>query len=575
MQMPTGKWWKEAAVYQVYPASFKDSNGDGLGDIGGVISKIDYLHDLGVDVVWLCPMFDSPQHDMGYDISNYEKVYEPYGTVEDIDILVKACHDRGIRFILDLVVNHTSDEHEWFKESRSSRDNPKRDWYFWRPARYDDAGNRLPPTNWRSYFAGSTWTWDETTQEYYLHLYATQQPDLNWNCEAARNAIYDSAMRFWLDRGVDGFRVDTVNKYSKPLEFHDAIITDPNHYEQPAAYMFCNGPRIHEFVKEMHDKVISQYDCMTVGELSLTPDPAHVLRYISASAKQLDMVFHIDTGNMDHGGPKDKYDHRPFILPELKAAITKWQKFIEGTDGWTTAFLENHDNGRSIDRYASSEPQFREISAKMLAIMMTTMTGTIFIYQGQEIGMINAPKEWPIEEYKDIEALNYYNEARALSLSGEDPSRLPIVTRGLQILGRDHGRMPMQWDSTAHAGFTTGDKPWMRVHDLYPDINVAKQVPDAKSVLSFWKRVLRLRKEQRDILVYGIFDLLDPGNEKTFVYTKTGEGRTALVALNFDQGAQNFEVSTDKEWKLVLSNYDAPVAGKLAPFEGRVYLSAN
>lgn len=382
-------------------------------------------------------------------------------------------------------------------------------------------------------------------------------------------------MRFWLDRGVDGFRVDTVNKYSKPLEFHDAIITDPNHYEQPAAYMFCNGPRIHEFVKEMHDKVLSQYDCMTVGELSLTPDPAHVLRYVSVGAKQLDMVFHIDTGNMDHGGPKDKYDHRPFILPELKAAITKWQKFIEGTDGWTTAFLENHDNGRSISRYASDEPQFREASAKMLATMMVTMTGTIFIYQGQEIGMINAPKEWPIEEYKDIEALNYYREARALTLSGEDPSRLPIVTHGLQILGRDHGRMPMQWDSTAHSGFTTSKTPWMRVHDLYPEINVAKQIPDPKSVLSFWKSMLRLRKEQRDLFVYGTFELLDPENAKTFVYTKTGGGRRALVVLNFDRDVQGFEMGAEEEWELVVSNYEVPLEGKLAPFEGRVYMGVS
>jgi oligo-1,6-glucosidase len=591
MPQPSRKWWKEAVVYQVYPASFKYSNGDGLGDIPGVISKIDYVHNLGVDVVWICPMFDSPQHDMGYDISDYEKVYPPYGTVEDIDNLTEECHARGMRVILDLVANHTSDEHEWFKESRSSKTNPKRDWYFWKPPRYDENGNRVPPTNWRSYFAGSACkcgaielqvgylhiagAWDEHTQEYYLHLYANSQPDLNWNNPGARKAIYDSAMRFWLDRGIDGFRVDTVNKYSKPLEFKDVVITDPENYEQPSAHIYCNGPRIHEFVKEMHDEVLSKYDMMTVGELSLTPDPQHVLDYVSACAKQLDMVFHIDVGNMDHGSSaQTKYDHKRFVLPDLKLATSKWQKFIEGTDGWTTAFLENHDNGRSVSRYASDEPQYREISAKMLAMMEGSMTGTIFVYQGQEIGMINAPRSWPIEEYKDIEAINYYEEARRLSHEnpGQKPSRLEVVMNGLQILGRDHSRLPMQWDGSANAGFSTA-KPWIRVHDLFPEINVEKQVQDPNSVLSVWKKMLSFRKEHVDLFVYGVFDLVDPENKHTFVFTKTAGNEQALVALNFSKLTQPFQFpNSETKWEMVMGNYGKTRLDVLAPFEGRIYL---
>lgn len=367
-----------------------------------------------------------------------------------------------------------------------------------------------------------------------------------------------------------------MNKYSKPLEFQDVKITDPQSYEQPSAHIYCNGPRIHEFVKEMHDEVLSKYDVMTVGELSLTPDPQHVLDYVSASAKQLDMVFHIDVGNLDHGNSaQTKYDHRPFVLSELKAATSKWQKFIEGTDGWTTSFLENHDNGRSVSRYASDEPQYRELSAKMLAMMEASMTGTIFVYQGQEIGMINAPKTWPIEEYKDIEALNYYEEASRISQEnpGQKPSRLETVVNGLQILGRDHSRLPMQWDDSINAGFSTG-KPWMRVHDLYPEINVAKQSRDPGSVLSFWKKMIDLRKEHVDLFVYGVFDLVNPESESTFLFTKTSGNVQALVALNFSKVEQPLKLpDSETPWELVLGNYEKKKVDILGPFEGRIYLA--
>ncbi|KAI9928715.1 hypothetical protein ASPWEDRAFT_65750, partial [Aspergillus wentii DTO 134E9] len=572
-QVPTGtnNWWKEATIYQVYPASFCDSNGDGWGDIPGLISKIPYLHSLGIDVVWLSPMYASPMLDMGYDVSDYEQVLPEYGTVQDVELLLQECHGHGMKLILDLVINHTSDQHEWFKESRSSRDNPKRDWYFWKPPRYDESGNRIPPTNYRGYFAGSTWTWDEHTQEYYLHLYAKEQPDLNWDNPSARQAIYNSAIRFWLDKGVDGFRVDTVNKYSKRTDFPDAPITDPKSDIQPAVQMWCNGPRIHEFLREMYDEVLQPYgDVVTVGELANTPDPAHVLQYVGAAAKQLSMVFHLDIGHIGMGPSlEEKYCFRPWKLTEMKAIVSKWQSFVQGTDGWTTAFCENHDNGRSVSRFASDEPQWREASAKMLAVMMLAMTGTLFLYQGQEIGMINAPHDWSIGEYKDIEGLGYYREAERQREEGADPTRPERVMDGLRILARDHARLPMQWDDSPNAGFTTGT-PWMRTHDLYREINVRKQQNDPDSVLSFWKKALRLRKEYRDLFIHGAFEVVDFENEETFCFTKSRGTRKALVVLNFTSRPQplNVGVSGMNE---VISSYTES-GEMLKPYEGRIYV---
>jgi len=571
-------WWKEATFYQVYPASFKDSNGDGWGDIPGIIEKVPYIASLGVDAVWLSPMFDSPQIDMGYDISNYEAVYPPYGTVEDVEKLIEACHGNDMKLILDLVVNHTSDQHSWFKESRSSKNNPKRDWYFWRPARYDSEGKRIPPTNWRSYFAGGTWTWDEHTQEYYLHLYDKSQPDLNWENEDCRRAIYDSAMRFWLDKGIDGFRMDTVNKYSKHVDFPDAPITDPHNTVQPAAQFWCNGPRIHEFIREMNDEVLSMYKTydgqplVTVGELSLTPEPEGVLSYVSTRAKELDMVFQFDITHLGQGPPGcgSKYDFTPWTLPELKRIVAKWQVFIEGTDGWTTVFCENHDNGRSVSRYGNDAPEWREKSSKMLAVAFAAQTGTLFLYQGQEIGMINAPKEWSVEEYKDVESQNYWREAVRLAEEGGDPTRETRIIYGLQLMARDHARLPFAWNSEVHGGFSIG-QPWMRAHDQYGNINAEDQEADPYSILSFWKRLLRLRKEHRDVFIYGAFELLDAENVHTFVYRKQFMDKTAIVALNFTTEPQ--PLSTEEGFKVLVSSYAKYRPSVLQPYEGRIYIN--
>lgn len=516
-------------------------------------------------------MYDSPQHDMGYDIRNYEEVYEPYGTVADMDVLIQKAHKLGIRILLDLVINHTSDQHAWFKESRSSKDNVKRDWYIWRPARKGPNGERIAPNNWRSNFNTPAWTFDETTGEYYLHLFTPEQLDLNWENEECRQAIYDSAMHFWLKKGVDGFRVDTVNMYSKSSELPDALVTDPDSFTQPAHDVYCNGPRMHEFLREMNEKVLNQYGAITVGELPNTPDPAHVLRYVSESDRQLNMVFQFDMVDLGMGAGQ-KLEHSPHDLSDMKKVVTKWQQFIAGTDGWTTAFCENHDQGRSVSRYASDHPEFREAAAKMLATMLATLTGTLFIYQDQEIGMINAPEHWGIEEYKDIDSQNFYKLMQ--NRYGNDEEKMAKAMKGLQVLARDHARLPMQWDDRSHAGFTDDDvEPWMRAHDDYPHINVKQQENDAKSVLSYWKQMLKLRKEHRDVFIHGSFVAYDVENEQKFVYSKRFAEEVAVVVLNFTAKEQSFKLPAAFEGnvQLVQASIGAGEGERLVAYEARVY----
>lgn len=578
-------YWKDAVFYQVYPASFKDSNGDGWGDLPGLISKIDYLHELGVDVIWVSPIFDSPQKDMGYDVSDYQNIYAPYGSIHDVDVLLREAHRREMKVILDLVVNHTSQEHEWFKESRSSKTNPKRDWYIWKPARYDEQGARHPPTNWRGYFAGPTWTWDEHTQEYYLHLYAPDQPDLNWENEECRNAIYDNTMRFWLERGVDGFRIDTVNKYSKRQDYVDAPITDPNSTHQSAPEMWCNGPRIHEFIHEMNRKVLAPFGAVSVGELSNTPHPHQVIPYVSAAAQELDMVFEFSVIRLGTGnilGPK--YIYQPFPLSKLKSLTEKWQSFVTGTDAWTTVFIENHDNARAVSRFGdTSTPELWAKSATVIALWQATLTGTLFLYQGQEIGMINMPETWGIEEYKDVESSGFYSEA----VRSGDEERVRKTLHGLSRLARDHSRIPFQWDSSSNAGFAdSGAEPWMRVHDEYQSINVERQRDDPNSILSFYKQVLRLRKQHKGVLVFGSFELVEPGNEAVFSYLKQDTRdphRKAVVVLNMsnteETGPDVIAAVGGDALKLLLSTIErgskklADGRPLLEPWEGRVYVN--
>lgn len=558
-------WWKDASVYQIWPASYKDSNGDGVGDIPGIISTLDYVKSLGVDVVWLSPMFDSPQDDMGYDISDYENVYPKYGTLEDMDKLIEEVHKRGLKLILDLVINHTSSEHKWFEESRSSKTNPKRDWYIWKPAKYDKDGNRQPPNNWGSYFSGSAWKYDELTDEYYLHLFAESQPDLNWENEETRDAIYKLALSFWFEKGIDGFRIDTAGMYSKVQSFPDAPIVFPDQQWQPCKDFHQSGPRIHEFHKEMFSKVTSKYDAMTVGEVGhSTREDA--LKYVSAKEKEMNMMFLFDVVEVGCE-VEDRFRYRAWKLDELKKAISNMSSFAKGTDAWSTAFCENHDQPRSITRFGNDSPKWLFKSGKMLATLFAALSGTLFIYQGQEFGMTNVPVEWPIEEYLDINSINYYKQYREL----HGDANIEELMKNINLLARDNARTPVQWDDSPNAGFSTG-KPWMRVNDNYKEVNAASQINDPNSLLSFWKKALALRKAQKDLMVYGDIEVLDFENPDIFSFVKTFGNKKAYVVLNFTTEPKKFESLVEGDLDLVLSNENSPEEATLGAYESRVYL---
>ncbi|TFK33158.1 glycoside hydrolase family 13 protein [Crucibulum laeve] len=577
-------WWKEAIVYQIYPISFFDSNGDGIGDLNGIHSKLDYLKDLGVDVLWLSPIYRSPLADMGYDISDYRDIDPRYGTLADWDNLLKGVHDRGMKLMMDLVVNHTSDEHAWFQESRSSKTNPKRDWYIWRPPKYDAAGNRQPPNNWKSVFQGSAWDYDEKTDEYYLHLYVSKQPDLNWENPDVRQAVWE-LMRFWIDRGCDGFRMDVINLISKVDGLPDAPIAIPDEPYQPASMYFANGPRVHEFIKEMNAKVLAQKDLITVGETPFTHDASQLAAYVLPANKELNMVFHFELMDIDAAMGRD---HSPLIprdwkLSEIKDIVGRWQKYKRDEGFWNAIFIENHDHSRSVSRFGSDSERWRATSAKMLAILEITQSGTQYVYQGQELGLKNFPRSWGIEEYKDVASQNYWNRVlqhRKQEAGGAEVDMSDVLD-GFQRKARDHARVPMQWDSTVHAGFTTGT-PWMRVNEDYEHWNAAAEIADCTSVHAFWKEALKIRKAN-DILVYGDYTDLSNDNEQIFAYLRTLGKSKALILLNFSTEESNFSLPAhgDAEWtgfKCVLSNYNSTTeelegcAIVLRGFEGRLYI---
>lgn len=565
-------------MYQIYPASFKDSNGDGVGDIPGIISKLDYIGGLGVDVIWISPHYKSPMVDMGYDISDFEDIHEPYGTLEECEQLINETHQRGMKIIFDLVINHTSDQHSWFVESRSSKDNPKRDWYFWRAPRFDQQGNRCRPNNWRSQFTKPAWTWDPVTEEYYLHVYASGQPDLNWENEECRKAIYRSAIVFWLERGVDGFRIDTVNKYSKIPGLPDAPVTEPDEATQVAVCQYTNGPRIHEYLREIKD-ILKGYDVMTVGELPNTPDEREVLQYISAGSGELDMVFNFDTVNLGQT-PGNRFLPLRFDNSDFKLQLTKWQALPAETDAWTTVFLENHDQGRSVSRFCSDLPEHRQSAAKMLATILATMTGTLFLYQGQEIGMVNAPESWSPREYKCIRSANYFNDVCART--GSDANAVEQARHNLQRVARDHARVPMQWDSSDNAGFCEGGvQPWMSVLDVHRHINVSDQVNTKTSVLNYWRLILALRKKYANLFVYGRFQAIEQQKDlMSFLKTDESTRMKTLTIANLSKQSLKFECPDDfasKKARLLIGTHDGDAGPgcqhyTLAPFEARVYL---
>ncbi|KAJ7729934.1 glycoside hydrolase family 13 protein [Mycena metata] len=580
-------WWKNAVIYQIYPVSFFDSNGDGIGDLNGIASKLDYLKDLGVDVLWLSPIYKSPLADMGYDISDYRDIDPRYGTLQDWDKLLAGVHARGMKLMMDLVVNHSSDEHEWFIESKSSKTHPKRDWYIWRPPRYDAAGNRHPPNNWKAQFEGSAWDYDSTTDEYYLHLYLSKQPDLNWENLDVRQAVWD-LMSFWINRGCDGFRMDVINIISKVAGLPDAPVTDPGEEYQDASPLFANGPHVHEYIQEMNLKVLSQHDLITVGETPFTHSAAELAKYVLPANKELNMVFHFEIADLDSPSlPKhEPFIHRPWKVSEFKEIVTRWQQFERDAGFWNAIFIENHDRARSVSRFGNDTEQWRAISAKMLAILEVTLGGTQYVFQGQELGLKNFPRSWGIEEYKDVASQNWYHEIleKRKRESGKDDVNMSDILDGLQKKARDHARVPMQWDSSAHAGFTTG-VPWMGVNDDYKAWNAAAQLDDDKSVRSFWKRALRLRKENK-VLIYGDFVSLSPQNEQIFAYTRSYEDRHAFVVLNFTPENVTFTLPQGENWSKFVGVFgnqeedlglDAPLGPTvhLKGYEGRVYIQTG
>ena len=550
-------WWKEAVVYQIYPRSFMDSNGDGIGDLNGITEKLEYLKELGIDVIWLSPVYQSPNDDNGYDISDYQAIMEEFGTMEDYDRMLARAHELGIKIMMDLVVNHTSDEHAWFVESRKSVDNPYRDFYIWRKGK-----DGKEPNNWGSCFSGSAWKYDPQTDMYFLHLFSKKQPDLNWDNPKVRDQVFEM-MNWWCEKGIDGFRMDVISLISKPEGLPDGIPGETGYADSGCA----NGPHVHEYLKEMNRKVLSHYDLITVGEAAgVTLEEAK--KYANADGSELNMVFQFEHIG---GGPEadnhyGKLDSHKMPLPVWKKILSRWQTGLEGK-AWNSLFLSNHDQPRSVSWFGNDSEQYREISAKMLGTCLHMMQGTPYVYQGEELGMCNAYFD-QLEDYRDIESLNAYKElTETCGVSHEE------MMGYLKRISRDNARTPMQWDDSANAGFTTGT-PWIKVNSNYKTVNAKQQTTDPDSVFSYYKELIRLRHEN-DIIVYGEYELLEPQNEELFIYTRSWNNEQLMVLCNFTEkdivipAAVTAQIPADAQ--ILISNYVGNLESVLRPYEARVY----
>jgi oligo-1,6-glucosidase len=549
-------WWKSAVVYQIYPRSFADSDGDGIGDLAGLESKLDYLAGLGVDVIWLSPVYPSPWNDGGYDISDYQDIASTFGTLAGFDRLLGEIHRRGLRLVMDLVVNHTSDEHPWFVASRRSRDDPKRDWYWWRPPRFgmDPGEPGAEPTNWRSFFSGSAWELDERTGDYYLHLFSRKQPDLNWENPEVRQAIYEM-MRWWVDRGVDGFRMDVINMLSKDPALPDGRVSGGEPYGDGSSY-FIDGPRLHEFVQEMHKEVFAGRDLLTVGEMpGVTVDEARL--FTDPARAELDMVFQFEHVGLDQGATK--WDLRPLDLRDLKTSFGRWQAGLAAV-GWNSLYWDNHDQPRIASRWGDGSPR----SAKTLGTLLHLHRGTPYVYQGEELGMTNYP--WSgITDFHDIESINHYADAVA---RGADPAD---VLTALRARSRDNARTPMQWDASAHAGFTTGT-PWLPVNFNHTVINVAAQRDDPDSVLAHYTRLIVLRHSEPAV-AHGDFTMLLPDDPQVYAFTRRLGGTELLVLCNVSGSPAAVTLTDPAPWEsaeLLLGTHGRSGVGTLQPWESRV-----
>ena len=531
-------WWKESVIYQIYPRSFCDSNNDGIGDLNGIRSKLDYLQELGINVIWLSPIYKSPNDDMGYDISDYQDIMDDFGNMDDFDALLKESHEHGIKIVMDLVVNHTSDEHKWFIESRQSKDNPKRDYYIWREAK-----DGKEPNNWGSCFSGSAWQWDETTGMYYLHCFSKKQPDLNWDNPKVRDEVFNM-MTWWCDKGIDGFRMDVISLISKVPGLPDGKLYEGALYGDLSNT--TNGPRVHEYLKEMRNRVLSKYDLITVGECAgVTIEEAG--RYAALDESELNMVFQFEHTSLDYD-EKGKWTTKRMYLPDLKKNLSKWQVELEGK-AWNSLYWDNHDQPRIVSRLGDDSP----ISAKCIATVLHMMQGTPYIYQGEELGMTNYPFT-SIDECRDIESINAYKE---LIETGKLTREKMIA--GIAAKGRDNARTPMQWDDNDNAGFTKGT-PWINVNPNYKNINAKAEVADENSVFHYYKKLISLRRNSKwtDVIVYGTYKLLDEDNEKVFSYIRQLEDKKLLIICNMSDEEVNYKDSEQFNGvkETVISNYD-------------------
>ena len=582
------QWWKEAVVYQVYPRSFNDANGDGIGDLKGITEKLPYLAKLGINVIWLSPVFDSPNVDNGYDISDYFAIMSDFGTMEDFDEMLETAHKHGIKILMDLVANHTSDEHPWFKESCSSKDNPYRDYYIWKdPKGFDEDGNPIPPNNWASEFGGPAWEWDEATGQFYLHIFFKEQPDLNWENEKVREDLY-SMVRWWLDKGVDGFRLDAINIISKPKGYPDDPSTDYEKHTSSIPFVITNGTMVHPWMKELTRETFSRYDVMTVGETSAT-SPEDAKLWAGYHTGELNMIFHFDHMGVDNdpnGKLGGKWSYAPYKLTELKRILNDWQTILEG-NAWGSLYWNNHDQPRVVSRFGNDSDEFRTLSAKQLATTLHFMQGTPYIYQGEELGMTNVKFD-SIEDYRDGDSIRFYEDMHVdhKRLSHEE------AMQAIYIKGRDNARTPVQWDASANGGFSPeGVTPWIAVNPNYPAINAEAVLADEDSIFYHYQQLVALRRgELKDLMVYASFAPVDSvqvphdEDEAVYAYTRTGgaDGSPAneslLVVSNFTAEEQERDFAVLAEAResgarveLVSSNYKDEAGSTLRPYEAKVY----
>ena len=550
------RWWKESVVYQIYPRSFCDSNGDGIGDLNGITGKLDYLKELGIDVIWLSPVYKSPNDDNGYDISDYQAIMDEFGTMEDFDRMLATAHEKGIKIMMDLVVNHTSDEHKWFIESRKSTDNPYRDYYIWRPAKEDGSLQN----NWGSCFSGPAWEYDKTTDMYFLHLFSKKQPDLNWDNPAVRQDVFDM-MNWWLKKGVDGFRMDVISLISKEPGLPDK---EPGINGYATFNVSANGPHVHEYLQEMRQKALNNADTITVGECSgVTLEEAK--KYARSDEKELNMVFQFEHMDVDSDEKAGKWTTRKMDLRNLKKILTRWQKGLQDI-AWNSLYWENHDQPRSVSRFGNDSDEYREISAKMLATCIHMMQGTPYVYQGEELGMTNCPFN-TLDNFRDLESINAFHELTEQGKMTEEDMMAAIGYKG-----RDNARTPMQWDDSAYAGFSTAT-PWIMVNPNYTKINAKDQINREDSVFKYYQKLIKLRHES-ELIVYGTYDLILDDDKDIYSYIRTLGDEKLIVYCNFSENTREVELPEEfTNGKVLISNYiDAKVNHKitLRPYEAIV-----